>query len=289
MFTIKEYNNQLNKSYNANENYIKWNEYRKKLCEMYINYLDNISNCLIVGAGFLNDICISEILNKVKHISLLDIDIEAIEKGLKNHNISNEKTSTIDKDITSLDSDNFFEKIIYMLQSDDINGIKRYFNELASKTISLKLEKKFDCIIISSIYTQVLLPQYTFLLSHLIKKEQFNMYLEPFMYFISKIIRKINISLLENVNKEGIVVCFSDIFEFTTEDNDYKKIRENINDFSYMENYYNNYTKKYGHGLGSYGIDDTISYINLKSSSWHIWPFDKKRILVVKLIIGVKK
>jgi len=289
MFTIKEYNEELNNSYDFSKNYINWKKYRKLLCNNYISYLENLDNCLIVGAGYLNDICIDVIAKNIKKISLLDIDTTAIKKGLKNYELDSKKFNIIEKDITNFDVDDFFNQVIYMLQVRDINGLKRYFDIVKSRSIKLDLNKKFDSIIISSIYTQILLMQYITLLNKLIKKEEFETYLEPFMALISSVISTINVNLLDNVQADGLVICFSDIFEFDVDDEQYRLIIENISNKDFMEEYYNNYITKYGHGLGSHGISDISTHINIKDSSWYIWPFDKKRKLIVNMIIGTKK
>jgi len=289
MITIKQYNSQLNKSYDFKTHFIKWGEYRQTINNKFIDYIDKSDNCLVVGAGFLNDIEIKNILDKVKKTTLLDIDIEAIKKGLKNQDINEKEISILEKDITGLDKDEFFEKIIYMLQVNDLKGITRYFNDVAARPIKLQLSEQFDCIIISSIYTQILLPQYTFLLQEIIKEEKNNEYLEPFMYFISKMIRNINESLIENIKEGGKIVCFSDILQFSSEDKKLKELSLKTDSYKYIENYYINYVKKYGKGLGDFGILDMSSYITIEDSSWHIWPYDSNKTLLVKLIIGVKK
>ncbi|MBN2851965.1 MAG: hypothetical protein JXQ23_04435 [Clostridia bacterium] len=289
MFTIKEYNQQLNKSYDSLEYFKRWSDYRCELYKSYGKVLDGISSLCIVGAGFLNDICIDKLLEQVIDVTLIDIDGKAIKAGLGNHHLQTSFVNIIEEDITSLDDDHFFEKIIYMLQADDLSGIRRYLSDDSLEISEFSLEKEFDGVLVSSIYTQLLLSQYTFLLGQLLKQEQFEDYLEPFMYFISKVIRKVNSRLLKHVKDDGVIICFSDILEYDNSDSKLQNLIENIGNKEYVSLIYDEYIEKYGHGLGSYGIEDLKEQMNLIDCSWHIWPFDAKRTMLVKMVTGTKK
>lgn len=289
MFTIKEYNQQLNKSYNASESYIRWTDYRNRLFQTYGKYLDDISAFMIAGAGFCNDINLKEVAGRVNEVTLLDIDMESMKTGIMNQKVKEDKIVMMEEDLTGLDNDHFFEKVIHMLQADDLNGIRRYFSDETILLDDLKLKSRYDGIMISSIYTQLLLTQYSFLLGQLIKEDEFTDYLEPFMFFISKVIQKVNSALLRHIKENGIIICFSDILEYDNNDIQLMMLGDNIDNPEIISSFVQDYTDKYGHGLGSFGILDMEEQMNLIDYSWHLWPFDENRTMLVKMVIGTKK
>ena len=282
MVTIKEYNQNLNKSYDPYENYLRWESYRKKITDFIIKDHSEYQSILVIGAGYLNDLDMSRIISSSKQVSLLDIDTTSIEKGLEIQSLKKEMVNIIEKDITSLDIGLFFEKIIYILQAKDFEGLKRYLHEEGENIRRIDLEKKYDLVIVSPIYTQLLLPQYLDIMYQILDPKEVEKAMEPFMYFISKVIRNVNDVILE-LSKSDVVVI-SDILEYQGNDERIKQIKERIDDNFYIEKILDNYTNEYGEGLGSFGIKDISNKTNITKEKWLLWDFSEDRKLLTKII-----
>lgn len=286
MYTIKDYQQKLNKTIDIQKALVLWQSYSNDMYKLYEPYLIN-KEVLIVGAGHLTDFPMKKIINKVSNISLYDIDKEAMLLGLQTQDINKKNVPCITKDLTNLDDAGFFKQVVTLLQANDLEGIKRFFRIVSHMNLNLDINHKFDLLIISPFYTQLLLPQYLTYLNEFVKGSQFNEYLEPLLLLISKFIDKINEQLLSCLNSNGKLIVMSDHLEFKLDDPNYLKIRKDNNQLT-IDKYYENYLSKYGHGLGSYGLENLVEKTKLTHKSWHWWPFNENKVLLVKMGIMEK-
>ncbi len=286
MYTIKDYQQKLNKTIDIEKVLDLWKLYSDDMYKLYEPHLLN-KEVLIVGAGHLTDFPMKKIINKASNISLYDIDKAAMLLGLETQNIDKLEVTCITGDLTKLDKTDFFKQVITLLQAKDLEGIKRFFAIVSHMNLNLDINQKFDLLIISPFYTQLLLPQYLSYLNEFVENSLFNEYLQPLLLLISEFINKINEQLLNCINSNGKVVVMSDHLEFILDDPNYLKIRKDNNQLA-IDKYYEDYLSKYGHGLGSYGLENLVEKTKLIHKSWHWWPFNEKKVLLVKMGIMEK-
>ena len=287
MLTIKYYNQQLNQSYDAKAMYQRWASYRS---DVTAHLISDAQNVLIIGAGHLNDIELRVLLENKRKITLLDIDTDAIQRGLSIQGIDPHKVKMVAKDLTDLDQDYFFERVLYLLQSQDYIGLQRYFATISNQPNDLALQETFDHIIISPIYTQLLLPQYYDLANAFTDLDNFSQAMEPFMMLITRVIQRVNQSMLQLSCKKRLTV-WSDVLEYENNDDQLRQIKYFLanQDTLSIDRLYENYLKQYGHGLGSFGLQDLQKSLYIEQEDWLLWPFNKQRTLLVKLISGIVK
>ncbi len=288
MHTIKAYQHTLNKTINIQNALVSWQSYSDEMYKIYKPYLLN-KKVIIIGAGHITDFPMEKILNQVTSISLYDIDKEAMSLGLKAQNISSNKVTFITKDITCLDDVGFYKQVILLLQAKDLEGIKRFFRIVSHMNIDVSIDSKYDLLIISPFYTQLLLPQYLAYLNEFIEDTLHNEYIEPLLSLLSLFIDKINNQLLFCLNESGKIIVISDYLEFMLDDSKYIALK-NKNNQSSIDKYYEDYLMKYGQGLGPYGLEDLVEKTRLIHQSWHWWPFNGEKELLVKIgIMGKMK
>ncbi|MCK5811491.1 MAG: hypothetical protein KAG94_01205 [Clostridiales bacterium] len=281
MYSIKDYQHTLNKTIDIKKALDLWQSYSDDMYTLYKPYLLN-KKVLLIGAGHLTDFPMSKLLNQVSNITIYDIDKDAMSLGLKAQNINEDEITFLTGDITSLDNVNFFEQVVLLLQAKDLEGIKRFFRIISHMNLDLSINSKYDLLIISPFYTQLLLPQYLMYLNEFIIKPKHNEYLEPLLNLISKLINKINEQLINCINDYGKIIIMSDYLEFILDDPKYLEIKNNKLE---IEKYYQKYLVKYGQGLGSYGQTNLTEKTKSINHSWHWWPFNEKKVLLVKLSI----
>ena len=81
--------------------------------------------------------------------------------------------------------------------------------------------------------------------------------------------------------------------EFTVADTQFHTLSEKDNEQNVEQErlgeMYADYLERYGHGLGSYGIEEISTHLLHVKEEWLIWPFSEKRKIIVKMIIGTSK
>lgn len=286
MFTQKEFNKVINSSYNSKEKYIQWSAYREEISRFSSSSIVANGRTLIIGAGHLNDLDLTLIGKETKLISFIDIDMDAVEKGLKQQNIDLNEIKLYEKDISGLDNINFIRKILLILQADNLEGLEQYFETITDHPVDLGIGQEFDTILISSLYTQLLLPQFQTIVYQLFDDMKRSSAMECFMNFVPKIIRKVNATALQMMGPQSEIIVWSDLLEFRDEDKQLRVLIENIDNNEIIDQYYNDYVNKYGHGIGSYGLEELTEHIRVVDYKWLIWPFDAERRMLVKIIRG---
>ncbi|MCK5759246.1 MAG: hypothetical protein KAH14_09135, partial [Clostridiales bacterium] len=126
--SIEKFNNVLNNSVCSQETYQRWSDYRASITEFAAFNMINGGNVVIVGAGNLFDINLEEISVNSTGITLADIDIELVEKGLADRKIEQHKISIVKTELGSMDSNDIFNNIDAFINSDDVGGMKELLN-----------------------------------------------------------------------------------------------------------------------------------------------------------------
>lgn len=262
----KLFNKTLNKSYDVHEYYKMWATYRNEISH-YIKTIDlDNKTVLVVGAGNCNDIDLK--IFKQSHVTLLDIDQEAVEKGVIRQGMSLDSFDIIEMDLLQL-SDTFFddfEKAVNDKRMDDV---------LKLKEISYGLDA-YDIIIILPIYTQFILPQVLPLIVH-----DEGLISEVMNYIGGKIV-SVNQAIRRHLKEAGVICVLSDILEYEISSEAGKYLLAHSDHEIILAQHFESYLNSYGHGLGSYGQLEMLNSYRKLNEKYFVWQFDENRLLLVK-------
>ena len=285
--SIEKFNNVLNNSVCSQETYQRWSDYRASITEFAAFNMINGGNVVIVGAGNLFDINLEEISVNSTGITLADIDIELVEKGLADRKIEQHKISIVKTELGSMDSNDIFNNIDAFINSDDVGGMKELLNNYTFGTSEYSAKGTFDTVFLSSVYTQLFIPQFLEKLrTSVLAEKRRHVFLETALGFSARLIARINDEIVDLGKKDAIICAWSDILEYQNNDNALSDINIHIEDVEWMDAFFNAYLENYGHGLGSYGISDLADRLVEVGYKWMMWPFDESRSLIVKIIRG---
>ena len=81
-----------------------------------------------------------------------------------------------------------------------------------------------------------------------------------------------------------MVIVISDIFEFNKNTKLYNDVYPLLNSKIAMDKYHEDYHKKYGFGLGDFGLYDLEEELSINTYEWIEWPFSKNKSMIVKIV-----
>ncbi|XFA98753.1 hypothetical protein ACAG96_07735 [Candidatus Izemoplasma sp. B36] len=286
MNSVENFQNILNKS-NANR-YKKWTRYRALLTNYIISKIksNQISKTIILGAGNSDDIDLKKIENYTEFLMLADIDLEAMKKAISKYKLDKNMCTIIKIDFLGLDDskywNNFVQEIIKLSTKAEI---EIFLNKIREEILSFNFlpDKKFDLVIVTPIYTQLFLNQSLVFLDILnnlnYKVDLINFLKTEFLKISSIVINKFNENVINLMDKSSHLIVVSDIFEADYNSDFYR----NISSLDEMDQVLLEYQKKYGIGLGDYGLINLDQYLVSQSSKWLEWPFNKNKCFFVKV------
>lgn len=288
---LREFNKQLNSS-DKNRFYF-WESYRRLLTDFIIDNiksnLDPVENVLIIGAGNCDDIDLFRLAKIVKNITLSDIDKSALNNVYKKFNIDKKNIEVKEIDYTGLDQNYEWNNLIDIILKDfSQKTITELFKNITYVSVNNKLSfnQEYDCVIVSPIYTQLLYPQISANVNLLRKlnypESSINLIINTFLNFIPQIINNFNKNISSLLKQKGLAIIISDIFETTKTSKSYQEIIKIIDDLPSIEKYHYDYQKKYGIGLGDYGLSNIEEYLNIIKFKWFEWPFSIDKSIFVK-------
>jgi len=294
MGVIKEFNQIYNRSSKRHD---LWKTYRNTLTSYIIDKIDKnpnkINNLLIIAAGNCDDLDISKIHQKTTKLYLSDIDIQALKKAVSTYSLIDKNIKLLQTEYTGLDKNNIWNNFVKtMITLNNVDDINKYLDKLKDQIISYQFLSNyinyFDLIIVSPIYTQLLFQQllnYITILSNLnYPIELINHIKSYFLDFMPLVIHKFNQNVLHLLKDKGTLIVISDIFEFKKDTQLYNDISPLLNSKNSMDKYYQDYLKKYGFGLGDFGLYDLKDKLTIISYKWMEWPFSKSTSMFVKVI-----
>lgn len=267
---IDTHNKTLNASYDADERYKMWEQYRNDISQFITKVSLIGKSVLIVGAGNLNDIELK--IFESCQVTLLDIDVESVERGILRQGFSLDEFTLIEGDLTGLNHTVFFEKL-----DETTTESLEAFKEVE---IDIHLET-YDIIVVLPIYTQLLLPQ---LVKLNLTYEGLNIYLP----LIQNRIEKVNALLRHHIKDKGFMIVLSDVLEYNARSEEGQYLNANRYQNIILEEFYNSYLENFGHGLGSYGIYEMNKFYRTVFKDFFVWPFDSKRIMLIEAQIMKK-
>lgn len=287
MNAVKEFNVLLNHS--TNNRYLRWEEYRNNLTE-YIKYLlpEISESILVLGCGNSDDLDLSIIKNRCHKLTLSDIDGEALLNAMKKYDLNVENTIVKPFDVTGLGDNHLWNNFVNeMAKIGTIDEISSFFIQL--KTIITEYSfrdftQQYDAIIISPIYTQLLFQQgmsYISMLDNLnYPQELLEKIGEELLNLMPYLIDNFNLEIVKLLKNNGIVIVMSDIFEVSIDSDIYS----NLKSLHEIDSYHEEYMKKYGIGLGDYGLINLEDKLQKHNQKWFEWPFSPEKSLFVKVM-----
>lgn len=301
MNLMEKFNHNLNNSLLDNNSEMEdFKEQVDLLLKTVFEQLDSTKSALIIGAGKMNDFSLNFFAKYFDEVLLTDIDPVTVNHALNQSGLTKKEREKIrlrQVDFSGYEDIQFFhqfkerlmtcrtfEKIDQVLKTQ-INSIKNY--------TFLADEKSFDFIYVSPIYTQLVYNQVLYECS--ILRE--NGYPEHLIKYVESIlldemvdvINMFNSNVIRLLHDEGKLVVLSDIFQTDIGSSFHLRVKNGIRNFDVMEEIYAGYQKKFGMGLGDYGLYNLDEQLKPTLSRWLIWPFDQKSTFVVKLKIYQKQ
>ncbi len=285
--TISHYNTQLNASYSMENKFRAWSGYRENLRKICLQQGPWEGDIAIFGAGHLNDIDLQSLPTESVRLTLFDCDAMAIKKGLALQGYQGEVIKRIG-DLTGLDQARFFTSLTVLMAEKDVVGVERFLDEWVCQGPDLQSEGTFDLILISPLYTQLLWPQFLDLVVLMDLQAYRSQLTEAMLRFLVRLIETLHRSILKTLKPEGRCMAWSDIMEYSTQDPRYLFLSHKKED---LKKHVLDYEKQYGQGLGSYGLwhlETCLDKTHPIEENWLIWPFDKDRHLITKVIQGIR-
>jgi len=297
MNDIENFNNQLNRrSYQMDEISKDFNRQVELLLKSSFSRLKRHEKIVIIGAGNLTDVSLEFLLRFFNEVILTDVDIDSLVRSVNYLRLPNNLRRRVEcrrVEYTGFEVNNFFndfkerlincrtqEKIMQVIDSL-LKGIENYR--------FLKDDTDVDFIYVSPIYTQLVLQQVISEANYL-KDRGYPSHLVEFikMYMLDKmseVIDRFNSNLVSCLSDDGELFVLSDIFQLNKDSGFYRRVKNSIRNHSVMEELYEGYKKKYGMGLGDFGLYNLDDKLHQTLSRWLLWPFDNESSFVVKLNI----
>ena len=281
-YSVAKFNRMLNESVSAQEQFLRWTDYREAVTSFASEAMIADASSIVLGAGNLYDIDLNTLNKYSNQIVLADIDRQAVLQGVKRYG-SEGDIRVIRNDLGGLDFNSVFKKTAAYIDKGDTEGLRNYLS-------GYKFEDNFDTgtydnILVSSIYTQLFIPQFLELLheTNPASKEEL---IEAALSFAARLISHVNDLILMHAADEASVCVWTDMFEYATGSPALSDIENHIDDSKWMDDFYYAYIRDYGHGLGTFGISEMSDRLKDVKQKWLLWPFNDYRTLVVKIING---
>lgn len=281
---VEEFSRSLNKSAASEETFIRWGDYRKDITGFITDCMWVNGSSIVLGAGNLLDIDLRKISENSSEIVLADIDVDAVNRGLNKYGLC-KNVSVLKSDLGGSELGELMRKVSDFIKDVNINGLK---NCLDSFVFTSNFETvNYDNVIVSAIYTQLFIPQF------LVLCEQFDLeinkktpMIEIALLFAARFISHVNDEIMMLAADDATVCVWTDVLEYIEGSDAIEDIKNHINNYDWMEEFYQSYIRDYGHGLGSYGILNISERIETVNEKWFIWPFNETRTFVVKAVSG---
>ena len=269
MDNIRALYRELNLSVSGESIYNRWKDYREAVTGFVMDGFQSGGSTIVIGAGNMNDLDFEVVSNSSESLVLADIDTASISR----YKSAGAKIAEIDF--------GDFDKVSGLR---DPNIIHTFPGNYTPRVKSGLKDEKFNNILISPFYTQLVLPWvFTSFQDLELQKDL----LEPALDLACRTIKSANDYIRGIASNNSRLCLWTDMLEYEAQDPAFKDISAHINDSGWMDEFINQYIIRYGHGLGSYGhfeMEETLKNVNHK---WLIWPFDSNRSLAVKISAGM--
>lgn len=286
----KGFHQQLNRSYVYQEKYAGWMEYRKAISSFIDRYAPDYSNCLLLGAGYMNDIDLASLHSNYEGLTCVDVDSIAMQLGLEQQKMGRDpRVHIVEADVSGL-PDDFFDEVDGYWERKDFSGLKLYLDGVEQHPkLPVEAVIEYDMVLISALYSQLVFSQIMGLLSQRDgEPAQFESVLRMILDFMPRFLDEFNTRLCELVKANGLIIAWSDILEYRRDDPLVLELTTHIDDTKFVDGVVDHYVSQYGHGISSYGMENLFRRLSVLDSKWLLWPFDPSRVFLVKLNVGRK-
>ena len=281
---------QINQSHN-NVNNQKYIELTTDIMNSYFKKQYNMDKLLVIGAGNLNDFNLEYFLSMFKKVYLTDIDLISMKQALK-AKVNHSQIIIKQIDYIGTRENKFFDNFHELLHCSEYKQVQKFFqkklNQLKLYKFSKYFDIKFDTIYISPIYTQLLYREIEAHLEALIKlgfsKEYKKNILLEILQDLVPMIDHFNNEICSLLKDKGTLFVATDIF-YLTNDAFSNIVKENIYDQEKMNEIYQEYLKKYGYGIGDYGLYSLSRELNLIQEKWFLWGKQGNNSYAVKFCV----
>ncbi len=295
MSNIEEYNRITNAS--TSNRFERWKKYRGEITKTIIKLLHDKGSSpldiLVLGIGNADDFDLSVIAPFANRLTLTDVDTNALSELVHKYKLDPAKTTLLPMEYTGLHDFEPWNKMINHLLTihteKEIEDLVLTIREkLESYDFSNNIPGKYDVIIVTPVYTQLLYVQLMTeitMLNSLDYPTKLTEHLRSeFLNIMPACISRFNTSLVNLLNETGQAIVLSDIFESETNTPVSTILHQSIRSKSAMDEYYDRYHEKYGFGLGDFGLYDLSLSLDEKKHYWFFWPFSEEKEIYVKLV-----
>lgn len=262
-----------------------------------VERLNDNKRVIVIGAGKMKDFSATFFVRRFDEVVLTDVDLSSVIEAENKLNLSENEKKKITKiriEYTGFEKNAFFqdfkERIINCRTFEKIDQVlSSKMDGLLSYRFLKDYENSGDLVYVSPIYTQLVYNQILRECSVLRENgypEHMLKYIENIM--LDKMVGVIDVfnnNIISAVKDGGYIVVLSDVFQLDVNSDFYLRVKNSIRNHEVMEEIYEGYKKKYGMGIGDYGLLNLDEKLKSYLSRWLIWPFDGKSSFVVKLKI----
>ncbi|AIO18896.1 hypothetical protein KQ51_01017 [Candidatus Izimaplasma bacterium HR1] len=301
MSIIQSFNNKLNQSFTKRSSVnLSFSKQVDIILNSTLQKNKNFRQALIIGAGKMEDFSLYFFTKYFDKVVITDIDTLSVSKVVNEMKLSkSERKKIIIKEVeyTGFEKANFFSDFrseIYKISTFDAidKFLETKFEEIKDYEFLKNDFRKYDFIYVSPIYTQLIYNQILLECSLLREggyQENLLKYIENVILDeMVNIINRFNSNIVHLMGEYGKLFVLSDIFEVNVGSEFDLRITSGIKDRNIMDHIYEQYTKKYGMGLGDFGLYNLDEKINAGIYKWLKWPFKDNTNLIIKLKIYEK-
>jgi hypothetical protein len=294
MRLIEEFHHALNQSINQLDSTKTYRDKVDSIIKMELLGCKQRNLAIILGAGRCNDFSLSLFLGEMKRIVLSDVDHKSLSKCADKY----PSVTLNDEEYTGFAAAKFFETFgEKMWAIKDKSDIKRFVTEVISIVKTHRFlqdyKKQADFVFVSPIYSQLVYHQLQLELSGLLRdgysSELADEFAFLFLHEMAGVIERFNKNVVSLLNDAGKLIVFADIFQMEKGQPFFNKVANAIHRKDIMDEIHQGYQKKYGFGLGDYGLHHMDQLLQRVKSRWLLWNFDEQRSFAVLCHIYEKK
>lgn len=301
MKIIELFNRKLNQSNLLDESSKNtFQNNNQRFLKSVVDKLPKHQKVAVIGAGKMTDFSVEYLAKRFDEVVLTDIDLLSVNEAIKYEKLPKhllEKITKIRVEYTGFEQNQFFndfkERIVNCHSYDKLEKVvKSKLTGLEEYKFLKDYQNSIDLLYVSPIYTQLVYNQ--LLRECAILRE--NRYPEHLIKYLEEIlldemvyvIDRFNQNLVQSLSDEGVMYVLSDIFQIDNGSEFYYRIINGIQSHDVMEEIYLGYQRKYGVGLGDYGLINLDDKLHSTLSKWLLWEFDNEKMFVVKLKVYKK-
>jgi len=294
MKSIETFNRQLNQT--DNQRFENWRQYRLEATGYILDAIrkdqKKTDRVIILGAGNMDDLDLMRISTTFSEVVLADIDLEAMGDALVHYDVKKNNVRLKQVDFTGLEKDPYWNDFLNQIQQSRTTAeiqtfLDRIHDTARNNTFLLDDMHKYDVVIVSPIYTQLLFRQmlgYSAFLKQEGTPDDLLRYLENgCLEMMPSVLDAFNRNAASLMNYGGMVVVMSDVFEAGKGTLFLNRVRAKLGDTLSMDDLYDDYVSEYGTGIGDYGFHYYDKRFSLRDHRWFEWPLDSRKSLIVKI------